>query len=245
MSTYLSRIKGAVSSVASTGAHILSGISSVASSSSLGRNSSDNAVPPKVELTQLYEEFCSIVDDLASLPSAESIEADIKLSQSNARPILRRIITLLQYESELWVEHQKSHIQFHTIHPVSSSTTPRIAASPSTTAESPQKPSSAKSKSYLEDIEIPCLEHVLQSNMIQGIINRALTDTPRGLMPLVLTAISHLLRSIDYPLLPHQSVYKSVSKLILFASKYEAVVQFVRETFDEEQYASYRRRIGT
>jgi hypothetical protein len=241
MSTYLSRIKGAVSSVASTGAHILSGISSVASSSSLGKSSADN-VPPKVELIQLYEEFCSIVDDLASVESAESIEADIKLSQSNARPILRRIITLLQSESELWVEHQKSHIQFHTIHPVSSLTTPRIVTSSG--SESPQKPSSAKSRPYLEDIEIPCLEHVLQSNMIQGIINRALTDTPRGLMPLVLTAISHLLRSIDYPLLPHQSVYKSVSKLILFASKYEAVVQFVRETFDEEQYTSYRRRIG-
>jgi len=212
MSSYFSKLKGAVSSVAKQGATILTGISNVATSPT--PSSSETSISGKNELIQLYDQFCSIVDRLANLPNAESIDIDLKLTESNARPILRRIIKLLQIESELWIEHQRLHIQ-----------------------------QLQSSKKHIEDIEIPCLEYVLQSNMIQGFVNHALTDTPRGLMPLVLTGISHMLRSIEYPLLPHQSVYKSVAKLISFASRYEFVITAISAK-DEEQYLSYRRRIG-
>jgi hypothetical protein len=204
------KLKSAVSNVAKQGAQILSEMSQ-------GSGGSSNMVqlPPKVELEQLFDDFCFIVDQLSEQPNAESIDAEMRLHQSSARPIFKRIITILQVESDLWVEHQRFHVQ-HT---------------------------QGSRKQRAEEYEIPCLEYVLQSNMIQGIVNRALTDTPRGLMPLVLTGISHLLRTIDYPLLPHQSVYKSVAKLISFATRYEAIISEITST-DDEKYLSYRRRIG-
>lgn len=221
MSSYFNKISSVVSSAASSAAKqsasILSSISTVAantSSSSSTHGSASVAIPPKTELNNLFTEFCNIVDQLASLPNAESIDADIKLNQSSARPILKRMIYLLRQESDYWIDHQKFHVQ-----------------------------QVQSSKKHIEEIEIPCLEHLLQANIIQGIVNRALTDTPRGLMPLSLTAISHLLRTVEYPLLPHQSVYKSVAKLISFASRYELIISEIVSK-EDERYVSYRRRIG-
>jgi hypothetical protein len=95
----------------------------------------------------------------------------------------------------------------------------------------------------MEDIEIPCIEYVLQENVIQSIILRCVSDTPRGLLPLILSALSYLFHHVEYPLLPHQSVYKSVAKLISFATRYDAMM--IDQIYsDRDSYLSYKRRIS-
>ena len=205
-----------VSSVSSGASYVSKGISTaISNATNSPAGSGHTKLTPKEELIQLFEDFCSIVDRLAKLPNSDTLDADVRLNQSPVRTILKKIIYLLQQESQRWIDHQRYHTQ--RLH--------------------------SNRKQHFEELEIPCLEYVLQSSMISEIINRALTDTPRGLMPLVLTAISHLLRSVEYPLLPHQTVYKTVAKLISFASRYEFIISEVLSK-DDFHYGGYRRRIG-
>lgn len=99
----------------------------------------------------------------------------------------------------------------------------------------------------VDEVRIPVIDYLLQKNVIKQLCDRAINDLPRGSMPLLLTALSTLIRTVNYPLLPHQSVYKPIGHLISVASRYEAVfASHQRKTpAERERLAAYKRRIGT
>lgn len=77
------------------------------------------------------------------------------------------------------------------------------------------------SNKEMNDTPLPTIEKCLAMNMIPLLCKRAQQDTPRGLLPLMLTALSNLLRNIHYPLLPHQAIHKATRQLITTALEYK------------------------
>ncbi|EQC32232.1 hypothetical protein SDRG_09982 [Saprolegnia diclina VS20] len=73
----------------------------------------------------------------------------------------------------------------------------------------------------------PCMEYLLEHNVIQQLCAKAADDSPSGLMVLVIIFLTDLLREskINYPILPTRGVYRSVCELIQGA--------MVREVEDE------------
>eukprot|EP01034_Spumella_vulgaris_P028702 gene28702-35604_t len=97
---------------------------------------------------------------------------------------------------------------------------------------------------------MPCIDIFLSSHFISELINRALLDRPRGCLPLILTILAFLLKSIKYPLLPHQTVYKSISKIISNAMRYDAIHNNAVNicsggVYNKQEYNNYKRRIDT
>lgn len=95
----------------------------------------------------------------------------------------------------------------------------------------------------------PCIDIFVSSNFIAALITRGLVDKPRGCLPLVLWVIADILRSVSYPLLPLQSIYKPVSKLISNAMRYDAVHNNANlicsgGVYNKNEYSAYKRRIG-
>ncbi|KAF0720073.1 Aste57867_573 [Aphanomyces stellatus] len=62
----------------------------------------------------------------------------------------------------------------------------------------------------------PCMEYMLEHNVLQNLCSKAAHDSPSGLMVLVLIFLTDLLREskINYPILPTRGVYRSVCELI-------------------------------
>ncbi|KAF0734068.1 hypothetical protein Ae201684P_002512 [Aphanomyces euteiches] len=62
----------------------------------------------------------------------------------------------------------------------------------------------------------PCMEYMLEHNVLQTLCAKAAVDIPNGLMVLVLIFLSDLFRDskINYPILPTRGVYRSVCELI-------------------------------
>ncbi|OQR94863.1 hypothetical protein ACHHYP_00903 [Achlya hypogyna] len=62
----------------------------------------------------------------------------------------------------------------------------------------------------------PCMEYLLEHNVIQHLCAKAAEDSPSGLMVLVIIFLTDLLREskINYPILPTRGVYRSVCELI-------------------------------
>ena len=156
----------------------------------------------------------------------------------------------------------------------------RLAGSPdSKTAEGDRKLQQSKVKQYLKEIvyilqeegfrwlkrnktnpdrdielnsETPCIDTFLQSRMVQELCNRAVLDMPRGCLPMILTMLTALLKSIPYPLLPHMTVHKPIANLISVAVRYDAMhmattageVGKDAETFNKAEYTAYKKRIG-
>ncbi|ETV83189.1 hypothetical protein H257_03978 [Aphanomyces astaci] len=62
----------------------------------------------------------------------------------------------------------------------------------------------------------PCMEYLLEHNVLQNLCAKAALDSPCGLMVLVLIFLTDLLREsrINYPILPTRGVYRSVCELI-------------------------------
>lgn len=106
--------------------------------------------------------------------------------------------------------------------------------------------------------ETPCMDVFLQSRMLQELCNRAVLDTPRGCLPMILTTLASLLRSVQYPLLPHMTVHKPIANLISVAVRYDAMHMYTNatnaavtnndtpdgEVFNKTEYANYKRKIG-
>ena len=95
----------------------------------------------------------------------------------------------------------------------------------------------------------PCIDIFVSSNFIAALITRGLVDKPRGCLPLVLMVVADILRSVSYPLLPLQSIYKPVSKLISNAMRYDAVHNNANlicsgGVYNKIEYSAYKRRIG-
>lgn len=169
-------------------------------------------ISPKEEMVLVYGQISTIIDSLALTDGADSIEMDAKLSQTELRAKLKRLVEILQSDAENWVTAQRKG-----------------------------------SASNEEESLIPCIDHFLQMNIVGELCNRAMSDVPRGIMRLTLTAFSTLIKNVPYPFLPHQSVHKPLAKLVFIAARYEALVGDVQQpsTAEErEKYASYQRRIG-
>ena len=153
------------------------------------------------------------------------------------------------------------------------------SSSDSKTAEGDRKLQQSKVKQYLKEIvyilqeegfrwlkrnktnpdrdielnsETPCIDTFLQSRMVQELCNRAVLDMPRGCLPMILTMLTALLKSIPYPLLPHMTVHKPIANLISVAVRYDAMhmsttageVGKDAETFNKAEYTAYKKRIG-
>lgn len=111
----------------------------------------------------------------------------------------------------------------------------------------------------MNDTPIPTIEACLAANMIPGLCKLALEIDRKGVLPMMMSAVSNLLRTIQYPLLPHQSIHKATRQLISFALEYKtrqgmkmpAVLSQTKrnEVFQDvsnhnETIQSYQRRIG-
>lgn len=173
------------------------------------------------EMEILFREVCEIIDHLAVAPDANTIDMDLKLNQTDIRVKLRRIVEILQQEGQIWLMNQRTIVNL------------------------------GSSNDDLHVTDTPCLDHFIQMNMISELCNRAMSDSPRGILRLVLTTVSTMLRQITYPLLPHQSVYRPVAKLIFVASRYEAFIQhdsspaMRKSAAEKEKLTAFHRRMGT
>lgn len=169
------------------------------------------------QLDILFKNVCEIIDQLAVSPDANTLEMDTRLNQTEIRIKLRRIVEILSQEAQLWLVNQRS-----------------IADS-----------NCDNDAMHMSDT--PCLDHFIQMNMISELCNRAMSDSPRGILRLSLTAISTILRQIPYPLLPHQSIYRPVAKIIFIASRYEAFIQQDstprKSSAEKEKYSAFIRRM--
>ncbi|OQS00068.1 hypothetical protein THRCLA_06267 [Thraustotheca clavata] len=77
----------------------------------------------------------------------------------------------------------------------------------------------------------PCMEYLLEHNVIQKLCEKATQDTPCGLMVLVIIFLTDLLREskINYPILPTRGVYRSVCELIQGAIEREVHDEMVEK----------------
>jgi hypothetical protein len=217
MSSFFSKVTGSALQMAKqSSAQIISSVKAIASTVTI-----QSPAPVKVELSKkeememLYKEICSEIDGLAMDPTSDSIETDYRLSQSDIRSKLKKIVEILQSEGEIWLRNHR-----------------RITE-----------------ENNLAESVVPCIDHFIHLNIVSDLCNRAMSDIPKGIMRLVLTALSTILRSVAYPLLPHQSVHRPIGKLIFIASRYDTMINtdLDRRTISSaeiDKYAAYQRRIG-
>lgn len=66
--------------------------------------------------------------------------------------------------------------------------------------------------------EMPCFDIFLHNRICEEMVTRGVRDFPRGTLPLILGTMASLIRSVKYPLLPHQSVHKVTTLLLLLSS---------------------------
>lgn len=71
--------------------------------------------------------------------------------------------------------------------------------------------------------EMPCFDVFLYDRVCEELVKRAIKDKPRGMLPLILGTLASLIRSIKYPLLPISNNSKHISRLISFASRFDAL----------------------
>ena len=65
-----------------------------------------------------------------------------------------------------------------------------------------------------------CFDYFIQYHIVREFCTRAIKDTPRGFLPLILNFIASILQNVTYPLLPHVSVHKSIANLLFFSVHY-------------------------
>jgi hypothetical protein len=85
-----------------------------------------------------------------------------------------------------------------------------------------------------------CIDAFVQNMMVQELCNRAIFDSPRGTMPIVLNTLANLIRTVDYPFLPLASIYKPIGKLISVTARFDAIysVTSSNEDFDSDKKTS-------
>lgn len=208
MSSFFSKVRGSVILI---GSQLVSSVKTISTASSNVTTKED--LSPKEELELVYGQISAIIGSLALSDGADSVEMDAKLSQTELRGKLKRLVEILQSDAENWVTAQRKG-----------------------------------SASNEDESLIPCIDHFLQMNIVGELCNRAMSDVPRGIMRLTLTALSTLIKNVPYPFLPHQSVHKPLAKLVFIAARYEALVggdvQQPSSLEEREKYTSYQRRIG-
>ena len=106
-----------------------------------------------------------------------------------------------------------------------------------------------------------CFDYFIQFHMVREFCIRAIKDTPRGFLPLILNFVASVFQNVSYPLLPQVSIHKAVANLLFFSYHYESLqlkeskvlhVGPLGELSPEWIYRrnqtsanSYQRRIGT
>lgn len=214
MSSFFSKVGSALQLAKQGSAQIISSVNKAITTATISAPAPKAVELSKTdELTLLFKEICEIIEYLALLPDADSIDTDAKVSQTPLRQKLKRMVEILQEEGDGWQSSQRYF-----------------------------------SEADEEQSAVPCIDHFIQLNVVSELCNRAMNDTPRGIMRLILTTMSTLLRAVSYPLLPHQSIYRPMAKLIFVASRYEAFIQLdvsVKMPLQErEKYTNYMRRKG-
>ena len=63
----------------------------------------------------------------------------------------------------------------------------------------------------------------IQHHVIREFCVRAIKDSPKGILPLILNFIASILQNVKYQILPHVSVHRAVANLIFFALHYESL----------------------
>jgi hypothetical protein len=172
--------------------------------------------------------------------STVPFETDPRLNNSPIGIELKKLIQILKLDSEKWLVVQRKVKKQQHSH--QSTTQP-----PEDDRDSMDDFQKHNHNVALEESDIPCIDHFIQSNMIQSLCNHVQTDLPRGIMPLMLKALTLLFKSVPYPLLPHQSIHRPIAKLISTATRYDAFIGVYGEhnkPTEQEQYNNYRKRIS-
>ena len=68
-----------------------------------------------------------------------------------------------------------------------------------------------------------CFDYFIQYHIVREFCIRAIKDTPRGFLPLILNFIASILQNVTYPLLPHVSIHKAIANLLFFSLHYESL----------------------
>lgn len=159
-----------------------------------------NAELPRDVLTSLIHSVCGVIDQHAISDDAETQEGDRVLYESNAREYLRKIIDLLVDDGDRWAQAKQPQFSATLLNDASEHADEAI------------------------DTSTPCIDAFLQSNAMHEFCRRAGRDLPRGTLPMILAFISSLLKLSRYPLLPHTSIHKPMTKLIALAKRYDTVI---------------------
>ena len=96
-----------------------------------------------------------------------------------------------------------------------------------------------------ELIDLPCINAFLECHMMHELCSRAVKDIPKGCLPLILGSVASLLRHVRYPLLPHQSVYKPVERLISISCRFDAIRSSTRGGYisSKQETITYKKRV--
>lgn len=92
----------------------------------------------------------------------------------------------------------------------------------------------------------PVLELFLQHRVMEELCTRAIHDKPQGLLPVILAATTSIMRTLRYPLLPHQRVHKPLCQLLTHATDISAQYALAAKRLpssDRADMISYTRRI--
>ena len=80
-----------------------------------------------------------------------------------------------------------------------------------------------KSVQYLHENDDERFDDFIQNHVVREFCMRAIKDSPKGVLPLVLNFIASILQNVKYSFLPHVSIHKAVANLIFFASHYDSL----------------------
>lgn len=61
---------------------------------------------------------------------------------------------------------------------------------------------------HIHDLQGPCVEYILQNEVLSTLQLHAQNDIPTGMRPIVLSFFSQLLQKLDRSVLPHLKVHK-------------------------------------
>lgn len=68
-----------------------------------------------------------------------------------------------------------------------------------------------------------CFDDFIQHHVIRELCIRAMKDSPRGFLPLLLNFLASILQNVPHPLLPHVSVHRAVANLLFHSYHYESL----------------------
>ena len=68
-----------------------------------------------------------------------------------------------------------------------------------------------------------CFDDFIQNHVIRELCIRAMKDSPRGFLPLLLNFLASILQNVPHPLLPHVSVHRAVANLLFHSYHYESL----------------------